>query len=165
LREIPFLQTQESFVDALERVRAYASLPEAPKGLSTWLKHKEDNPWIFLCVCAGLTWMPRIIWSNTSFTTNPAESAHALSQRYGTRLTLVGAVQQSKKIDEQSFVVQRNMRDSGIARGYANRSVSGREKKNMARREARAKKRKEREEIEEDSNEEKDEVAAVIVEG
>jgi hypothetical protein len=54
LHEIPHLQTQESFVDSLTRVRTYAALPEAPKGLSTWLKHKNDNPWIFFYVCAGL---------------------------------------------------------------------------------------------------------------
>jgi hypothetical protein len=40
------------------------------------------------------------------------------------------------------------MRDSGIARGYGNRSVSERQKKNMARREAHERKRREREEKE-----------------
>jgi hypothetical protein len=89
--------------------------------------------------------MPRIIWGNTSFTTNVAESAHALSQRYGTHMTLVGAIQQSQKIDEQFFVVQRSIRDSGIARGYGNRSVTGRGKKNMIRYEKIAKKRREKE--------------------
>jgi hypothetical protein len=90
--------------------------------------------------------MPRVIWSNTSHTTNPAESAHALSQRYGTQLTLVAAVQQGKKIDEQYFMVQRAVRDSGIQRGYANRSISGREKKNMARRAVRARQKRSRQE-------------------
>jgi hypothetical protein len=157
LKEIPFLQTRESFEDALERVRAYSTTLDAPNGLATWLEHKNRNPWIFLCVCTGLTWMPRIIWDNTSYTTNAAESAHALSQRYGTRLTLVAAVQQGKKIDEQSFLVHRSIRDSGVSRGYGNRSGSGRGKRNLVRREARARKRKEREEQEHEDEEEVEE--------
>ena len=101
--------------------------------------------------------MPRIIWSNTSYTTNPAESAHALSQRYSIRLSLVGAIQQGKKIDEQFFVVHRSIRDNGISRGYGNRSVSGREKKNMARREVHTRKKQEREEERQVENEEDNE--------
>jgi hypothetical protein len=161
LREIPHLQTRESFIEALNRLRTYAASPAAPDGLITWLEHKDNNPWIFFCVCAGLTWMPRIIWSNTSFTANAAESAHALSQRYGTCMTLVGAIQQSQKIDEQFFVVQRSIRDSGIPRGYGNRSGSGRAKKNMVRNEKRAKKRREKERErngEEDSQNENEEL-------
>jgi hypothetical protein len=145
LREIPYFQTRESFVEVWNKIRTYAASSEAPEGLVTWVEHKENNPWIFLCLCAGVTWMPRVIWSNTSFTTNTAESAHAYSQRYGIRMTLVGAIQQSKKIDEQFFVVQRSMWDAGIAWGYGNRSVSGRAKKNLVRKQKRAQKKSERE--------------------
>jgi hypothetical protein len=77
-------------------------------------------------------------WIDTSFNTNIAESAHAVSQKYGKQMTLMGAIQAGQKLDSQYFELERNVQMSGVAVGYGNNSATGRARKNLNRRMARA---------------------------
>jgi hypothetical protein len=72
-------------------------------------------------------------WIDTSLTTNIAENAHALSQRYGKQLTLVGAIQAGQKLDGQHFELKQMVQSSGLRAMYGNGNATGRIKKNLNR--------------------------------
>lgn len=127
----------ESFDAALSVVRAEIAKPNPPSMLVNWLKHKDANPWVFKCLCYPLTSMKPLNWIETSFTTNIAESAHALSHKYGTRLTLLGAIEAGKKLDCQYFQVEQAVQMSGVQVRYGNNTATGRAKKSLNRRRAR----------------------------
>jgi len=103
LKDLPGHLTLESLDAALAVVRAATLKSDAPKSLINWLKHKDSNPWVLTCLCYPLSSMKAADWIATSFTTNIGESAHALAQRHGKHLTLVGAIQAAEKLDNQFF--------------------------------------------------------------
>jgi len=76
-------------------------------------------------------------WIETSFTTNIAESAHALSQKYGKQMTLMGAIQAGQKLDSQYFEVEKNIQMSGVMVRYGNNSATGHARKSLNRKKAR----------------------------
>jgi hypothetical protein len=80
--------------------------------------------------------MQAMNWIETSFTTNIAESAHALSQRYGKQMTLMGAIQSGQRLDSQYFQLERNVQMSGVTARYGNNSATGRARKSLNRRKA-----------------------------
>jgi hypothetical protein len=59
-----------------------------------------DNSWILECVSRATSEMAQEDWYSTRNTTNIAESAHAHSQRDGTRLTPVTAIQRGRQLDK-----------------------------------------------------------------
>jgi hypothetical protein len=77
-------------------------------------------------------------WIATSFTTNIAESAHALSQRHGKQLSLVGAIQSGQKLDSQYFQLVKAVHNMGVNVVYGNRTTAGRTRKNLNRQRSRA---------------------------
>jgi hypothetical protein len=77
--------------------------------------------------------MRSVDWVATSFTTNIAENAHALSQRHGKHLTLVGAIQLGEKLDRQHFQLARIVQTTGLSAMYGNRSTTGRARKSLVR--------------------------------
>lgn len=130
--------TLESLASALAIVRAETVKPNSPKPLVNWLKHKDANPWVFKCLCFPLSSMRHTDWIATSFTTNIGESAHALSQRHGKHLSLVGAIQAAEKLDTQQARLAQTVQISGINAMYGNHNSSGRAKKNLVRQRNRA---------------------------
>jgi hypothetical protein len=72
-------------------------------------------------------------WYSTSNTTNIAESAHAHSQRDGTHLTLVSAIQRGKQLDKRFLAGEHAAQSFGVPSKYGNHSVTGRASKNLAR--------------------------------
>lgn len=135
---MPSYLTLESFDSALAIIRAETLKPQPSKYLVNWLKHKDSNPWVFKCLCFPLSSMKRVDWIATSFTTNIGESAHALSQRHGKHLTLVGAIQAAQKLDSNHFQFTRDMQNSGVNFMYGNRTTTGRIRKNLTRQRSRA---------------------------
>jgi hypothetical protein len=128
----------------MSRVREHAGLPTSyQKQLGDWLKHKDDNPWIFQGLCLPLSNMSRENWFTTRFNTNVAESAHAMSQRSGKHLSLVGAIMASERLDSQFLESRRSAIQFGLSTNYGNKSITGRTQKNMARNRKRAAKRRE----------------------
>jgi hypothetical protein len=93
-------------------------------------------------LCFPLNDFTRENWHSTSFSTNVAESAHAYAQRFGKSLSLLGAVQQSERIDSQFFNTRKAVTQLGVSAGYGNRSITGRVKKNIQRQQGRAAKTK-----------------------
>jgi hypothetical protein len=80
-------------------------------------------------------------WSNTSFTTNLAESAHAQSQRDGKQLTLVAAIQRAQHLDDRFFDSRNAVKMKGVSVRYGDSSISGLTKKNINRAKATEKRR------------------------
>jgi hypothetical protein len=119
-------------------VQAEATKPGAPEILVNWLKHKDSNSWVLKCLCFPLTSMKPTDWIATSFTTNVAESAHALSQRYGKQLSLMAAIEAGQKLDGQHFELKKVVQHSGLRSMYGNGNATGRIKKNLNRQRARA---------------------------
>jgi hypothetical protein len=130
--------TLESYDAAMAIVGAEATKSNAPRALANWLRHKEANPWVMKCLCYPLSLMKSTDWIETSFTTNIAESAHALSQKYGKQLTLVGAIQAGQKLDSQFFELDKIVQHSGINATYGNRSVTGRTRQSLNRQKAKS---------------------------
>jgi len=132
------------FTNALAEVRHIAS-GLGNRYLTNWLEHKEKNPWIFQCLSKATTMMNASYWMDTSFTTNVAESAHAQSQRDGTKLTLVAAIQRAAKLDGRFFEARTAARNMGVSVRYGDHSVSGLAKKNINRARKANEKRKDKE--------------------
>lgn len=87
--------------------------------------------------------MNRDDWNDTSDTTNLAESAHALSQREGTRLTLVAAIERAKLVDKRFLEGKHAAENMGIMSRHGNQTLTGRTQKNLKRsKKATAKKNK-----------------------
>ena len=137
LKGLPGHLTMESLHAAVGIVRNETEKPGAPKALINWLKHKDANPWVLVCLCYPMSSMRMTDWVATSFTTNIAESAHALSQRYGKQLTLVGAIQAGEKLDRQHYEIARIGYQIGLNTTYGNRSVTGRAHKSAIRQRSR----------------------------
>ena len=138
LKGLPGHLTLESLDAALTIVRAETLKPDPSKPLINWLKHKDSNPWVLKCLCYPLSSMRATDWIATSFTTNIGESAHALSQRHGKHLTLVGAIQAAEKLDRQYFQLAQNVQSLGVNAMYGNRTATGRARKNITRQRSRA---------------------------
>lgn len=110
--------------------------------LINWLKNKEgDNSWVLECVCRATSKMAWGDWYSTSHTTNIAESAHAHSQRDGTRLTLVSAVQRGRLLDRRFLEGENAAQTMGVISKYGNQSITGRATKNLKRTKKAAKKK------------------------
>ena len=137
MKGLPGHLTLKSFDAALSIVRAEIAKPNPPSMLVNWLKHKDANPWVFKCLCYPLTSMKPLNWIETSFTTNIVESVHALSHKYGTRLTLLGAIEAGKKSDSQYFQVEQAVQMSGVHVHYGNNTATGRAKKSLNRKRVR----------------------------
>jgi hypothetical protein len=133
LKGLPGHLTLESLDAALAIVRAETLKSDASKSLINWLKHKDSNPWVLQCLCFPLSSMKATDWIATSFTSNIAESAHALSQRHGKHLTLVGAIQVAEKIDGYRFNLAQTVQKSGVKAMYGNGTTTGRVRKNLTR--------------------------------
>lgn len=138
LRDLPQHMTRESLASALAIVRAETVKPNPPKPLVNWLKHKDSNPWVLKCLCFPLSLMRQTDWIATSFTTNIGESAHALSQRHGKHLSLVGAIQAVEKLDTQQARLAQVVHISGVNAMYGNNNSTGRARKNLVRQRNRA---------------------------
>jgi hypothetical protein len=144
LRIIPEVQSKEAFLGIMSRVREHALLPTRyKKQLGDWLKHKEDNPWIFQGLCFPMSNMSHESWFTTRFNTNVAESAHAMSQRSGKQLSLVGAITASERLDSQFLEARRAAVQFGLSINYGNNSITRRTHKNMVRNNKRAAKKRE----------------------
>lgn len=144
MKIIPEVQSREAFDGIMSRVREHALLPTSyQKQLSDWLKHKDNNPWIFQGLCLPLSNMSRENWFTTRFNTNVAESAHAKSQRYGKHLSLVGAIMASEKLDSHFIESRQSAIQFGSSTSYGNKSITGRTHKNLARNQKRVAKKKE----------------------
>ena len=137
LKGLPGHLTVESLHAAISIVRAETTKANPPKALVNWLKHKDSNPWVLKCLCFPLSSMRAVDWVSTSFTTNIAESAHALSQRHGKHLTLVGAIQSGEKLDRQHFQLARIIENTGLSAMYGNKSTTGRTRKSLLRQRSR----------------------------
>jgi uncharacterized protein (DUF4415 family) len=138
LKALPSHLTLESLDAALSIVWAETLKQEPHEALVNWLRHKDANPWVLRCLCFPITSMNAMDWIDTSFNTNIAESAHALSQKYGKQLTLMGAIQAGQKLDSQYFELEKNVQISGVTVRYGNNSATGRARKNLNRKIARS---------------------------
>jgi hypothetical protein len=128
----------------MTRVQEHALLPvPGKKQLGDWIKHKDDNPWIFQGLCFPLSNMSHENWFTTKFNTNVAEAAHAMSQRSGKHLSLVGAIMAGERLDAQFLESHRTALQFGVSTNYSNKSITGRTQKNMTRNNKRAAKRRE----------------------
>lgn len=83
-------------------------------------------------------------WYTTSMTTNIAESAHALSQKDGKHLSLVGAIQMGKKIDQRFLDTMSAAVNRGIMSRTGNQTIIGRTERNLKRSQKAVAKRKEK---------------------
>ena len=124
----------------MEEIRKLATRQQFTR-LLNWLRHKDQNPWIFQCLSRATTKMNHRYWDTTSNSTNIAESAHALSQRHGTNLTLVAAIKIARNLDFGRADSQNAMRRQGIAVRYGDNSIAGRTKRNLNRAKAVEKRR------------------------
>jgi hypothetical protein len=125
--------SEDQFWNVLKHVKEYATEIDDQNVLN-WLRNKEgDNSWIVKCVSRATSKMDWSDWYSTSFDTNIAESAHAHSQRDGTRLTLVSAVQRGKLLDERFLEGEHAAKTGGIISKYGNQGITGRTAKNLKR--------------------------------
>jgi hypothetical protein len=137
------MHSAAAFSAIMSRVREHSRLSTPyQKQLGDWLKHKDDNPWIFQGLCFPLSNMSHENWFTTRFNTNVAEAAHAMSQRWGKQLSLVGAIQASERLDSQFLESRRSTLQFGVAINYGNNSITGRTQKNLTRNNKRAAKKR-----------------------
>ena len=125
LRDIPTVMLRDHYNNILSSVRQAAEAANL-KLLLNWLDHKDHNPWILQCLSFATTGISRRDWFSTSATTNIAESAHAQSQRDGTRLSLVAAIRKGMLLDSRFFESTKAQTWSGVAVKYGNNSMTGR---------------------------------------
>jgi hypothetical protein len=83
-------------------------------------------------------------WYATSMTTNIAESAHALSRKEGKHLSLVGAIQMRKKIDQRFLDTMNVAVNQGIMSRTGNQTIIGRTERSLKRTQKAIAKRKEK---------------------
>ena len=109
-----------------------------------WLSDKEGKrSWVLKCVSRATTKMKRDDWNSTSDSTNLAESAHALSQRDGTKLTLVAAIERARRLDQRFLEGKNAAENMGIMSRHGNQTLTGRTERNLKRsKKAAAKKNK-----------------------
>ena len=97
--------------------------------------------WVLRCLGRACSKMPVEDWLTTRNDTNVAESAHALSQRHGKRLSLVSAIKKGQEIDKRFLFAETASRTVGIANKYGNNSKSGRDAQSINRTKAANKKK------------------------
>jgi Asp/Glu/hydantoin racemase len=88
-----------------------------------------------------MTEMSKQDWQVTSFTTNIAESAHAMAQRDGKKLSLLAAVLKGKNIDLRFLHLQRATFGFGVTAHYGNTFMTGRKMLALARQKSKARKK------------------------
>ena len=116
----------------MSRVREHTHLATPyTKQLGDWLKHKDNNPWIFQGLCFPLSNISHENWFTTRFNTNVAEAAHAMLQRSGKYLSLVEAIKASERLDSQFLESRRSTLQFEVFTNYGNKSITGRTQKNM----------------------------------
>jgi len=140
LRMLMNLTDESVFHEILATVRKEAEANNL-KPLINWLQHKDRNPWVLQCLSLATTGMSRRDWQTTRFNTNPAESAHAYSQRDGIKLSLLAAVQRGQRIDGRFLELEFGAYRFGINPRYGNTSFSGRKKLSATRKKTKAAKR------------------------
>jgi hypothetical protein len=130
---LPDIQLREHFYEELNFVKAEA-LKSNNKLILDWLRNKEGkNSWVLECVSPATTEMKKSDWWKTSMNTNIAESAHVISQKDGTRLTLISAIQIAKSLDIRSLEDQIIAQNMSIVSRHGNQSLTGRTAKNLKR--------------------------------
>ena len=90
------------------------------------------------CLCYPMSSMKLTDQIETSFTTNIAESAHALLQKYRKQLTLISAIQARQKLNSQYFELDKIIRYSRVNAVYSNRSAIGRARQSLNRQRAKS---------------------------
>jgi hypothetical protein len=141
LFELPSIIDRTEFWNLLKYITDKAKAINSTS-IINWLKNKEgDNSWVLEYVSRATSEMAWEDWYSTSNTTNIAESVHAHSQRDGTRLTLVAAIQCGRQLDKRFLEGEHIGQSFGIISKYGNNSVTGRATKNLARAKAAAKKK------------------------
>jgi hypothetical protein len=123
---------KQHFINTISAVRQVAE-KEKIQLLLNWLDHKDANPWILTCLSRATTEMEVEDWMTTSMDTNIAESAHALAQRHGTRLTLVSAIEKGYDIDAEFFGREKAALNFGVHRRHGNMMMTGRTKRSIKR--------------------------------
>ena len=131
LRDIPNITDKQQLQNLLQHIKQESAGKCKP--LENWLKHKERNPWVLQYLNPSTSEMNRSDWYTTSSNTNIAESAHAMSQRDGIKLSLVTAIQKGKELDSRFLRVESGAQLMGIQHGYGNISASGRVQRNMVK--------------------------------
>jgi len=140
LRCIPHITQKDVFEETISKVRATAE-DQGLKHLLDWLEHKDRNPWVLRCVSPAMTEMSKHDWQVTSFTTNIAESAHAMAQREGKKLSLLAAVLKGKNVDLHFLQLQRATCGFGVTAHYGNTFMTGRKMLALSRQKAKARKK------------------------
>ena len=140
MRDLCNVTEEDTFHNIYQYVRNEAEKHQI-KSLLDWLDDKQRNEWVLQCISPATSKMSKADWYTTSCNTNVAESAHAHSQRDGTRLSLVSAILKARKLDAIHFECEEAIRTMGIGSRYGNSSSSGRAAKNLNRSKAAAKKR------------------------
>ena len=131
MKSLPGCNLSEVFDKELEDIKQIAEKTQNTLILN-WLRNKSGtNSWVLRCINWTKTKMNRDDWFSTSFTTNIAESAHAVSQRYGVRLTLVAAIQHGQKIDLKAAGTLQLATTWGVYLKYGNNSLTGRTATNI----------------------------------
>lgn len=124
---MPDIQLEQHFNEELDLVRAEA-VKTKNQPILNWLRNKEGkNAWVIKCVSPATSKMKREDWYSTSHNTNIAESAHVVSQKDGTRLTLLSAIQVGKTLDMRSFDGQNIAQNMGVFSRHGNLSLTGNE--------------------------------------
>jgi hypothetical protein len=99
-----------------------------------WLENKDDlNEWVLECFSPATSLMSKGDWYSTSRSTNLAESPHRFGQRRGTHLTLVGAIQEGKRIDQRFIEVRDAVMKMGVMSKHGNMRLTGRTRRNLRR--------------------------------
>lgn len=132
MRELPHIVLKQHFLNTISAVRQVAE-KEKIQPLLNWLDHKDANPWILTCLSRATTEMEPEDWMTTSMDTNIAESAHALAQRHGTRLTLVSAIEKGYDIDAEFFGREKAALNFGVHRRQGNMTITGPAKRSIKR--------------------------------
>ncbi len=139
LRVLPHVTQKKVYLETLYEVQTIAESQQLTV-LLNWLKHKDNNPWVLKCLSRATTEMSEHDWKTTSFTTNIAESAHALSQREGKKLSLLAAIQKGKNVDHRFLLQYQATCNYGVTANYGNTFMSGRKALALTRQKAKARK-------------------------
>ena len=140
LYQLPNVILKEHFDQILETINQAAEKNDL-KPLKDWLRHKDANPWILLCLSIATTGMFKRDWRSTSMDTNYAECAHATSKRHGVRLSLLAAVKKSLRVDSEQVGRTPAAGIWRVRKNYGGNAVTARESKKINRAVAASKKK------------------------